>query len=307
MSYLVMECHDAYAVVLSSDGRFIKVANFQYEVGSTVNKVEPLNVNPVAEEKTSKEMPKWFIPVASLAASFMLIFLGAWQIFFATYGQLDIRINPEVSMDINRMDQIINLKGLNDDGVELIEGYTYQWKSTEQVSNELVDRAIEMGFLEEEGSVRIKASSANASWIVEVEDRIQKTIVNRDHGLTIHVTIEHNTDDDLEELERDQDVYVIPGPQLLPEESRPLPKPSPAPLPAPVTSPPVDDDWDDDDWDDDWDNGDDGYDDDYYDDDWDDDDYYDDDYYDDDYYDDYYDDDDWDDDDWDDDDEWDDD
>lgn len=33
MTYLVMECHPAYAVVLDQAGRVIKVANMGYEVG----------------------------------------------------------------------------------------------------------------------------------------------------------------------------------------------------------------------------------------------------------------------------------
>ena len=30
MSYLVMECHTSYAVVLDEQGRFLKVANLNY-------------------------------------------------------------------------------------------------------------------------------------------------------------------------------------------------------------------------------------------------------------------------------------
>ena len=33
MSYMVMECHRAYAIVLDSEGRFLKVANLGYSVG----------------------------------------------------------------------------------------------------------------------------------------------------------------------------------------------------------------------------------------------------------------------------------
>ena len=36
MNYLVMECHSGYAVVLAENGRFLKVANINYEVGQKV-------------------------------------------------------------------------------------------------------------------------------------------------------------------------------------------------------------------------------------------------------------------------------
>lgn len=33
MSYIVMECPPAYAVLLDEEGRFLKAANLHYEVG----------------------------------------------------------------------------------------------------------------------------------------------------------------------------------------------------------------------------------------------------------------------------------
>ena len=36
MSYLVMECHPGYVVLLDEEGRFLKAANLRYETGQTV-------------------------------------------------------------------------------------------------------------------------------------------------------------------------------------------------------------------------------------------------------------------------------
>ena len=36
MSYIVMECHSSYAILLDEEGRFLKAANLHYEVGQTV-------------------------------------------------------------------------------------------------------------------------------------------------------------------------------------------------------------------------------------------------------------------------------
>ena len=35
MKYLVMECGLSYAVVLDQEGRFLKVANLNYQIGQT--------------------------------------------------------------------------------------------------------------------------------------------------------------------------------------------------------------------------------------------------------------------------------
>ena len=42
MSYLVMECHPGYAVVLDEQGRFFKTANLNYEVGQRVEQIIPM-------------------------------------------------------------------------------------------------------------------------------------------------------------------------------------------------------------------------------------------------------------------------
>ena len=42
MSYLVMEVHPAYAVVLDQEGRFLKAANLHYQVGERVEQIVPL-------------------------------------------------------------------------------------------------------------------------------------------------------------------------------------------------------------------------------------------------------------------------
>ena len=39
MKYLVMETHPAYAVLLDEEGRFLKAANLNYQVGDTVQNV----------------------------------------------------------------------------------------------------------------------------------------------------------------------------------------------------------------------------------------------------------------------------
>ena len=58
-------------------------------------------------------------------------------------------INPEVRIDVDRDEMVVGLDGVNDDGADLISGYVYDDKSLELVMDELVDRAIEMGYLSE--------------------------------------------------------------------------------------------------------------------------------------------------------------
>lgn len=69
MSYLVMECHPGYAVLLDEDGRFLKAANLRYEVGQTV--YDPVLMKETAERQ--RHTMRWISSgIAAIAACFLL-------------------------------------------------------------------------------------------------------------------------------------------------------------------------------------------------------------------------------------------
>ena len=92
MSYLVMETHPAYAVVMDEEGRFLKAANLRYQVGDTVQEIIELQM------PRKKAIPLWkpLSGLAGLAACFCLVFFGYYRPNFTAYGTLRIQINPDV-------------------------------------------------------------------------------------------------------------------------------------------------------------------------------------------------------------------
>ena len=169
MKYLVMEVHPAYAVVLDEEGRFLKAANLHYQVGDTVQHVVEL-------QKTNAKSPAMWKPLsglAALAACFSLAFFGYYQPNYTAYGILRIQINPDVEMTVSRTDRVLNLEGLNADGTDLIEGYSYQGKNRETAANELVERAIAMGYLADGDTISITVNSSDADWKAREEAQVQ--------------------------------------------------------------------------------------------------------------------------------------
>ena len=121
MTYLVMECHPGYAVVLDQTGRFLKVANLNYQVGETVSFV----IECTAEEEPitikSLRRRRMLLSAASLAACFFLAVLGTWHVCLTPYGAVRIQINPDLKLTVNRLDYVISADGLNDDGLRLLD------------------------------------------------------------------------------------------------------------------------------------------------------------------------------------------
>lgn len=229
-----MEVHPAYAVVLDEEGRFLKAANLRYQVGDTVRDIVELR-------RPKEKRPALWKPlsgVAGLAACLCIVFFGYYQPNFVPYGALRIQINPDVELTLSRTDRVLELEGLNADGQSLIAGYDYGGKDREDVTEELVERAIDLGYLSGGETVSITVTSADADWQAREEQEAREALEER-YGEAIVI-------------------QIGPAPEEEPATEVVIPvAPEPEPEPVPDTPPkrPVDDDdrWEDDrDDDDDW-------------------------------------------------------
>ena len=163
MSYLVMECRRSYAVLLDQEGRFVKAANLRYEVGQTV-------FDPVLLEEPAPRLKllPWIgggaAGLAALAAALVFaVILPLYHQAVDVYSSIYLTINPQVQMDLNHAGDVVELTGTNRDGVLLLEGYDYTGKDRLTVADELVDRAIDMGFLEDGGTVNFSIDTPEES------------------------------------------------------------------------------------------------------------------------------------------------
>ncbi len=188
MKYMVMECHPGYAVVLSEDGQFLKAANRNYTVGETVTDVILMQV-PQKQEK--KNILRLMRPLVAVAACLVLMF----TVFFyqnGAYASVYITINPQVRIDVNRRDMVVGLEGVNQDGIDLIAGYEYSRKDLDTVMDELVQRAITMGYLHEGGQVTLTLDGADEQWKTQQTDHLSQQL-NQYLAQTITVTIDVQT------------------------------------------------------------------------------------------------------------------
>ena len=186
MSYLVMEVHPAYAVVLDQEGRFLKAANLHYQVGERVEQIVPLRETQGRAGRSPLIRP--LMGLCGLAACFCAVFFGYYQPNFSVYGTLRIQINPDVEMTVSRTDRVLDLVGLNPDGADLIEGYDYRGKVREEATGELVERAIDMGYLSDGDTVSITVSSRDAAWQAREEEAVQAQLEDR-YGETIVIRL----------------------------------------------------------------------------------------------------------------------
>ena len=249
MKYLVLEVHPAYVVVLDEEGRFLKAANQRCQVGDTLEEIVQLRY---PDTRRPIHWRRAAVAAAGLAACFGLAFVGYYQPNFTPYGTLRIQINPDVEMTLSRTERVLELTGLNADGQALLEGYDHRGKSRQQAADELLERAVEMGFLSQGDMVCITVDSADAQWQSWEEE-------------TAVIQLQEDWSDQVEILagpaeEWQTESIVIPVATPVPTPAptpvpTAVPTPAPTPTPVPVVSTPVPQTDDDDD---DTDDGDDG-------------------------------------------------
>lgn len=190
MTYLVMECHPGYAVVLDQNGHFIKVANLNYQVGQTVSSVIQLHTESGETVlKKSEKYHYFFRYAASAAACLVLAAIGSWHLVLTPYGSLRMQINPDLRLNVNRLNYVISAEGLNLDGKTIIDGYQFKGRKILQAADELAQRAIDMGYLKEGGEIRISVESTHDSWKTKTEEEILLELENHtNHTITITST-----------------------------------------------------------------------------------------------------------------------
>ncbi len=182
MEYLVMECGLSYAVVMDGAGRFWKVPNLGYTVGQTL---EDAVLLPERPEKPAlhKRLSRW----GAMAACLCLLLLGSW-VWQSPIGTVRMQINPDVQLSVNRFDRVVALEGLNEDGAALIDGYRAYGKGMETVSDELADRAMELGYLPEDGQITLTVDSDKGDWRTAAEETLLLELeVHLGHGITVTV------------------------------------------------------------------------------------------------------------------------
>ena len=241
MRYLVMECHPSYAILLDEDGRLVKAANLHYQVGQTVE--SPVIMREQETAQVSR-LPRKLGATVAAASCMMLLLLGYYQNYMAPYTAIALSINPSVLMELNKQGNVVDLEGLNEDGEDLLEGYKPESKDRLEVTDALIDRAIDMGYLSAGGRISFDIDTPDDAkfqqYGVELRSNVTEHLADR---FTVTVEIKrHSTDDEAEDSDdwqEDDDNQSAVAPSAEPQEQK---KPT-AVIPI-VQNDDNDDDWD---------------------------------------------------------------
>lgn len=181
MKYIVLERHPGYVVVLDEEGRFLKAADRQYQVGQQLDAILPMH----PPRRRGRAV---LFPALAAAACLVLLAFSAVRMAQMPYASVYMTINPQVRIDVNRRDTVLTVEGTNPDGEALTEGYEGRGKALEQVMDELTDRAVEMGWLHPGGQITLTLDAEDGDWVATHSDSLPAHL-NEYLDETLQVTI----------------------------------------------------------------------------------------------------------------------
>ena len=187
MKYLVMECHEGYAVLMDEESRFVNAANLHYEVGQTVT--DPILLDTEDKEKAdSRKIVRRVISAAAAAACLAVVTVAGFNIFgrekAAPHSVVFVSAAAKIEMELDSNGSVVRLKSDSDCGNEIIEKYIdSHGKSSDKVdaSSGLLAIQVEDGYISGGDTVDIIVSDEKKEFEAyksELEDSASELDIN---------------------------------------------------------------------------------------------------------------------------------
>ncbi|QCX33213.1 anti-sigma factor domain-containing protein [Caloramator sp. E03] len=135
---IVMDYDGKNAVLFTESGEFISIKT-----------KEKLSIGQEYVYKTKgKIIPKQFLIAASIILVLFLSFF--YNLYYTVYASVTVSINPEIRLDINRFDRIINAVPLNEDAKKLLSEAKVKYKKLDNGLIIIVNKAKEKKYINSE-------------------------------------------------------------------------------------------------------------------------------------------------------------
>ena len=231
MKYLVLEVHPGYAVLLDTEGRFVRAANLGYTVGETVTDIVIMRENAGSRFGRTVKLVSGIAAAACVCLVGAGLYLGYYVPNYAEYGTVAMEINPGIRMTLSRTGRVLDLEGINADGETLASGYEFRGKPEKTVADELADRAVAMGYLSDGGEIILAVSAEDTVWRDDTEREAVRTL--QEHMEELSLKVQVLTEQQKAEAQEDIQIVIT-----IPPTATPTPAPTPEPTVA-VTPPPA--------------------------------------------------------------------
>ncbi|MBP5379669.1 MAG: hypothetical protein J6Y64_09035, partial [Ruminococcus sp.] len=162
MKYMVMECHEGYAVLMDEESRFVQAANLRYKVGQTVTDPVLMNAEDTARGKISMHISKF---VAAAACLTLAVSAGAlyYSRNYKAHSTVLISSETNVRMELNKKGKVLNISAENPNSDTIIENYDGKGKDMLTAANDIIDMEKDKGYIDSGDTVDIYIKADNSA------------------------------------------------------------------------------------------------------------------------------------------------
>src|SRR5665647_104784 len=150
MKAIIVEIRKDKAALLSDDGCIVRVKNRNYTIGQ--------EVDMTMKNKLS------FSKITALVAACMMVFLGgSAYAYYTPTAYVSLDVNPSIEFSVNRFDRVLSVKGVTDDGSEIlaeVELANLKNKNIEEAITLTVNEIAQAGSLNGSGNGIVIATAA---------------------------------------------------------------------------------------------------------------------------------------------------
>lgn len=218
MKYIVMECHEGYAILMDEESRLLHAANLHYQVGQTVSDPVLLNDNSGSQRYNIRI----FVTRAAAAAACIALIAGSGYSFYSQNIKVDSTIlissAANITIGLNKKGNVVFITGSDKKSEELVKNYSAKGKDKITVTNELIELEKSKGIISDGDTVDLYISADSSKDRDAYKSQIEKAITDPDVNVNVR---------DIEDLDN-------------PPADRPAAASAPAPADiAPADNPPV--------------------------------------------------------------------
>ncbi|MCR4862537.1 MAG: hypothetical protein K5884_07985 [Ruminococcus sp.] len=218
MKYIVMECHEGYAVLMDEESRFVNAANLGYTVGQTVT--EPVLMEYGGDEIRRKR--RIVMTVAAAAACLVVMFGTGYHYYAAnykTYSTVIISSDAGVKMHLNKKGKVISLESTSPKGDEILSNYSGKGKDKNDAISDILEMELSKGYITNGDTVSL--------YISENAENLRKELEKQLNGLSLKA--------DVQPIEDFTKPTETASETTVPQSSEPATEPAKAPAAQPVT------------------------------------------------------------------------
>lgn len=168
MKAVIVDLRGKHAAALDETGRIVKIPNADYGIGQEIE----LHAVPPARQKVNRRF------ASAAAAAVLVLGLGTGTAFALPYGTVTLDSDSAIEYTINRFDQVLSARALNEEGEEILSSLDEQSFRFRPVK-EAIAAALEQQETDEESAVAITAETPNDRHTERLQEQLREHIPER--------------------------------------------------------------------------------------------------------------------------------